>query len=72
MRVLLFGNLAERFGSSELEIEGEFRISELRAHLATQAGALPYAVAINGRVENEDRVIPSDAEVALLPPFSGG
>ncbi len=72
MRVLLFGNLAEHVGQSELVFEGEMRISELRARLRPLSGTLPYAVAINGRIEDEDRVIPLDAEVALLPPFSGG
>lgn len=72
MRVLLFGNLAERIKEAELRLEGEMRVSELRALLAPRVGSLPYAVAINGRVESEDRWIPQDAEVALLPPFSGG
>ena len=72
MRVLLFGNLAESLGSSELILKGEMRISELRTHLAPQVGSLAYAVAINGRVESEDHLIPANAEVALLPPFSGG
>jgi molybdopterin synthase catalytic subunit len=79
IRLLAFATAADALGRDETEIElpEGSRVSDLRARLDREHPALSplwprLAVAVDGRVVTPDEPIPDGAEVALLPPVSGG
>ncbi len=79
IRLLAFASAGDALGTGETEIElpAGSRIADLRARLDREhPGLAPLwprlAVAIDGRVARSDEEIPDGAEVALLPPVSGG
>ncbi|SCC59889.1 molybdopterin converting factor subunit 1 [Bacillus mycoides] len=76
IRVLLFANLQEGAGTSELQIEKEnITVAELKDIVAKEynvAVSAPIMVAINEEYANEDDTIQSGDVVALIPPVSGG
>ncbi|MDM5236389.1 molybdopterin converting factor subunit 1 [Bacillus cereus] len=76
IRVLLFANLQEEAGTSELQIEKEnITVAELKEIVATEYNvpvSAPIMVAINEEYANEDDTIQSGDVVALIPPVSGG
>jgi molybdopterin synthase sulfur carrier subunit len=78
VRVRLFAALREAAGTSELTVEpgrlGEI-LDGLSAKFGTRfANVLGYAsVLVDGeRLRDRDTEVPDGAELALLPPFSGG
>ena len=75
IRVLLFANLQEEAGRSELQIEKEnITVAELKDIVATEYNVpvlAPIIVAINEEYANEDDTIQS-GDVVLIPPVSGG
>ena len=75
IRVLLFANLQEEAGRSELQIEKEsIMVAELKDVIAKEYNVPvtePIMVAINEEYANEDDTIQSGV-VALIPPVSGG
>ncbi|EOP49989.1 molybdopterin converting factor subunit 1 [Bacillus cereus] len=76
IRVLLFANLQEEAGTSELQIEKEnITVAELKGIVAKEYNipvSAPIMVAINEEYANEDDTIQSGDVVALIPPVSGG
>ena len=72
IRVLLFANLQEEAGRSELQIEKEnITVAELKDIVATEYNVpvlAPIMVAINEEYANEDDTIQSGDVVALIPP----
>ncbi|MBH0348418.1 MULTISPECIES: molybdopterin converting factor subunit 1 [Bacillus] len=76
IRVLLFANLQEEAGRSELQMEKEnITVAELKDIVATEYNlpvSAPIMVAINEEYANEDDMIQSGDVVALIPPVSGG
>ena len=77
-RVLLFGPLRDVAGWREREVEAE-TLSELRATLAAEDAALGEALAgpgvqaaVDKTVVRADVTLAPTAEVAFLPPMSGG
>ncbi|MGQ7873172.1 molybdopterin converting factor subunit 1 [Bacillus sp. 1A] len=76
IRVLLFANLQEEAGRSELQIEKEnITVAELKDIVATEYNVpvlAPIMVAINEEYANEDDTIRDGDVVALIPPVSGG
>ena len=77
-RVLLFGPLRDLAGWREREIAGR-SISEIRAALAAEDADLGVAlggkgvqVAVDQAIVHGDRSLSAGAEVAFLPPMSGG
>ena len=78
-RVLLFARLRDLAGAGELTVEVPpgSRVGDLRRHLAAAfpalAGLLPScAVALDDQYVGDATPLPEGAEVALLPPVSGG
>ena len=74
MRVLLFGVIAEKAGSAEVEITAT-STGDLKRTLEQRINGLArlsYALAVDRRVVNGDMPLTGDEEVALLPPFAGG
>jgi molybdopterin synthase catalytic subunit len=79
IRLLAFATAADALGTGEreLEIPDGSRISDLRARLDREHPALVplwprMAIAMDGRIVPPDTYIEEGAEVALLPPVSGG
>ena len=77
MKLLLFARARDLVGADCIEIPAPANISALRAQLASQypllAGLLEKsAFAINDEYADDATPIPTNAEVALLPPVSGG
>lgn len=77
--VLLFAEARERAGTSriELELPEGSRVSDALDHVRRRLPALEplaahLAVAVNGAVSPPAAPVPAGAEIALLPPVSGG
>lgn len=77
-RVLLFGPFRDLAGWREREIEGG-SVAELRSFLAAEDAALGQAlrapgvqVAVDQAIVRGDVAVAVGAEVAFLPPMSGG
>lgn len=78
-RVLLFGSLRDLAGWRERTVDGAGSVSALRAVLAAEDPRLGEAlggpgvkVAVDQAIVNGDPAIAAGAEVAFLPPMSGG
>jgi molybdopterin synthase sulfur carrier subunit len=78
-RVLLFGPLRDLAGWRERQVDGATSIAALRALLAAEDGRLGAAlagpgvqVALDQAIVKGDRPLAAGAEVAFLPPMSGG
>src|SRR6188472_2732850 len=79
VRLLAFASAAEALGDAERELElpdgttaGALRVRLLADHPAF-APLLPrLAIAVDGQVVGDDAPLVDGAEVALLPPVSGG
>lgn len=79
VRLLAFATAADALGAAELELElpAGSRVQDLRARLDREIPAFQplwprLAVAVDGRISRPEAEIPDGAEVALLPPVSGG
>lgn len=74
MRILLFGSIAEKAGTSVLEMNAP-SLHSLRHQLIARIPGLEqmrYAIAIDRRVAVEDQALTGSEEIAVLPPFAGG
>lgn len=77
MKVLLFARARDLIGADRIDVNACVSVGDLRRHLMQAypkaAGLLEKsAFAVNDELANDAAPIPPDAEVALLPPVSGG
>jgi molybdopterin converting factor subunit 1 len=79
VRVRLFARARDLAGTAAvvIDVPAEATVGELRRRLAEARPALSgilarSAMAINDEFADDDRIVPSGAEIALLPPVSGG
>ncbi len=77
MKVLLFARARDLIGADCIDMDGPTTVGELRRHLVQRfpkaAGLIEKsAFAINDEFADDAAPIPPGAEVALLPPVSGG
>jgi len=79
IRLKLFAIARQRIGRDEVEVslEGTPTAADLRLALAQQfpalADVLPHIrIAVNSSYAADSTLIPPGAEVALIPPVSGG
>lgn len=79
IRLLAFASAGDALGAGEMDLDlpDGSRVADLRERLDRDHPALAplwprLAVAVDGRVVPFDEPIPDGAEVALLPPVSGG
>jgi molybdopterin converting factor small subunit len=79
VRLLAFATAAEALGGreTELELPPESTVGALRTALLARAPALAplgarLAIAVDGALADDAVMVPAGAEVALLPPVSGG
>ncbi|MBD0279534.1 MAG: MoaD/ThiS family protein [Flavisolibacter sp.] len=74
-KIILFGQLAEIAGNSNLVLEDVADTNELLQKLQSCYPALAhskYRVAVDKKMISENTTLSNDTTVALLPPFSGG
>jgi molybdopterin synthase sulfur carrier subunit len=75
MTIKVFGQLYDIVGGSSIEIDNASNTNELIKNLQTKYPALvnsKFKVAVNRNIIQSNTIIESNAEIALLPPFSGG
>ena len=75
LTIRLFGQFIEMAGSSTLQVEGVQDTNGLRLKLESLYPALqsiPYLVAVDKDVTTNNTPLGADADIALLPPYSGG
>jgi molybdopterin synthase catalytic subunit/molybdopterin converting factor small subunit len=79
IRLLAFASAGDALGAGELDVDlpDQARVADLRAWLDARYPALAplwprLAVAVDGAVARSDHPLAEGAEVALLPPVSGG
>jgi MoaE-MoaD fusion protein len=79
IRLLAFASAGDALGTTDMELElaEGSRVSDLRAHLDRDHPKIVplwprLAVAVDGRIVSPDETLRDGAEVALLPPVSGG
>jgi molybdopterin converting factor small subunit len=75
MNILAFGMIAEITGKENLTINNISNTDELKAILFQQfpeLSNLNFIISVNRKIVHGNVVLDDVAEVALLPPFSGG
>jgi sulfur-carrier protein len=75
MNIMVFGQLEDITGSSVVSIENSADTEMLLQKLYAQYPLLKekkFLIAVNQKIATEKTQIGDNAEVALLPPFSGG
>jgi sulfur-carrier protein len=75
IKVIFFGQLVDMAGASTLEFDGIEDTSKLQEQLHALIPGLAdatYRMAVEKKVVTAQTVLPHNATVALLPPFSGG
>ena len=75
VKILAFGKIADITGQKELKWKDIGTITAFKEKLEQEYPDLQkmqYQLAVNKKVANGDTPLEDQAEVALLPPFSGG
>lgn len=75
IRLLLFGVLAEKAGTEELEIDDVRNLEDLRKEINRRYPDFndhKYNFSVNRSLVRGNKVLKGGDEVALLPPFAGG
>ncbi len=73
--VKLFGQIADIVGNTSLKIDDVADTIALTKKMQVMFPALSgleYAVAVNKKIIQGNTTLQHDAEIAILPPFSGG
>lgn len=75
IHIKAFGMVAEKIGTNQLEIENPGSTAELKVQLFAkfpELKTIKFSMALDKKMVQTELKISSGAEVALLPPFSGG
>lgn len=74
VRIRLFAGLRERAGASEvaLDLPEGARVADALAQLQHVTGDLPVVMAVNQEYADEQALLATGDELALIPPVSGG
>ena len=75
LQILVFGSLAEEVGSKSIEMATAADTHTLLSLLLSTYPSLngkTFAISIDKKIITENTPIHASAEIALLPPFSGG
>jgi molybdopterin converting factor subunit 1 len=74
VRIRLFAGLRERAGASEvaLDLPDGARVADALARLQHVTGDLPVVMAVNQEYADEQALLATGDELALIPPVSGG
>lgn len=75
IKILAFGKIADVTGQKEMKWKGISTTTSLKEKLEQEFPDLQkmkYQLAVNKKLANGDTPLEDQAEVALLPPYSGG
>jgi molybdopterin synthase sulfur carrier subunit len=75
MNIKVFGQLTDVFGGDNIQVKNANDVSELKTeliHSFPELSGKTFVIAVNKKVIHENIALTGDAEIALLPPFSGG
>ncbi|HUZ62035.1 MAG TPA: MoaD/ThiS family protein [Hanamia sp.] len=75
MEIKAFGQLTDIFERETISIESVKDLNELKEKLIKSFPALSqksFVIAVNKQIIHNNVSLNEDAEIALLPPFSGG
>jgi len=75
MNIKVFGQLYDIIGSHSFEMDDVASTDELIQDLQAKYPALKnskFKIAVNRNIIQSNTALQCDAEIALLPPFSGG
>jgi molybdopterin converting factor small subunit len=75
LHIKAFGMVAEKIGTTEFAMDYSGDSAELLDTLQVKFPELKtvkFTLAVNKKLVNGKQGIPENAEIALLPPFSGG
>ena len=75
MNIKVFGQLTDIFKGENINIENAADLTELKNRLIDSYPALSgktFVIAVNKKIIHENISLTQNAEIALLPPFSGG
>lgn len=75
MRIKVFGQLVDLIGRNCIEVIDVNDTDKLIQQLQSKYPLLKnskYKVAVNRNIIQSNTILKQDAEIALLPPFSGG
>ena len=74
--IQVFGKLTEILGTNTYTTDFTKKtVAELKAqlhHTFPTLATMTYLVVVNNQKANDDTIIPVNASLALLPPYSGG
>ncbi len=74
-KLLIFGELKAYVSPQDVIVEMGQSVAEFRTQLMQQFPELQqktFAIAVNQKIAKDEDPIPEHAEIALMPPFSGG
>lgn len=75
MDIKIFGQLKDIFQNENIRIENAQNVEELKKQLQQLFPDLAqksFVIAVNRKITHENIPLQPNAEIALLPPFSGG
>jgi len=78
LKILTFGIAKDIFGASEIEIDvkDDLNVRQLKNILEEDSPKLKklktYFIALNRDYAEDDQIITSTSEIAIIPPVSGG
>lgn len=75
INLILFGQLVEVTGISQLQVEDAGDTASLQQKVHDRFPALAgatYRIAVDKQIVKENTILKEGSTVALLPPFSGG
>jgi len=73
--ILVFGSLADITGANKISVTLEKDTASLLEKMIVMYPLLnnrKFTIAVDKKIINENTIIHSSSEIALLPPFSGG
>ncbi|SEF42863.1 MoaD/ThiS family protein [Algoriphagus boritolerans] len=75
IHIKAFGMVAEKIGTNEMSIDhigDSVKLLDALLVKFPELKTVKFSLAINKMLVSENQKIPENAEIALLPPFSGG
>ena len=75
MTIKVFGQLTDVFKQENISVENAADVEELKKRLLDSFPVLAdktFVVAVNKKIIHKNISLSENAEIALLPPFSGG
>ncbi len=75
IEISFFGQLTDKTGCNSILMDNPGTITEFRNLVIKQYPNLSnakFTIALNNKIALDNEVIPKNAKLALMPPFSGG